>query len=41
MNTAEKYLNVLPRGGTLACFLSDRFYHEVLSATRERLSVTE
>ncbi|MBI5040819.1 MAG: 2OG-Fe(II) oxygenase [Gammaproteobacteria bacterium] len=39
-NNAEKYIDVLPCGGTLACFLSDRFYHEVLSATRERLSVT-
>lgn len=37
---AEKYIDVLPRGGTLACFLSDRFHHEVLPATRERLSVT-
>lgn len=33
-------IDVLPRGGTLACFLSERFYHEVLPATRERLSVT-
>ena len=32
--------DVLPIGGTLACFLSDRFMHEVLPATRERLSVT-
>lgn len=32
--------DVLPSGGTLACFLSDSFYHEVLPATRERLSVT-
>jgi len=39
-NHAEKYIDVLPRGGTLACFLSDRYYHEVLPATRERLSVT-
>ncbi len=33
-------IDVLPRGGTLVCFLSERFYHEVLPATRERLSVT-
>lgn len=39
-NDMEKYIDVLPRGGTLACFLSDRFHHEVLPATRERLSVT-
>ena len=32
--------DVLPVGGTLACFLADRFEHEVLPATRERLSVT-
>jgi SM-20-related protein len=40
VNNAEEYIDVLPRGGTLACFLSDRYYHEVLPATRERLSVT-
>lgn len=34
------YIDVVPRAGTLACFLSDRFYHEVRPATRERLSVT-
>lgn len=34
------FLDVPPRGGTLAAFLSDRFYHEVLPATRERLSLT-
>lgn len=34
------YVDVPPQAGTLACFLSDRFYHEVLPATRERLSVT-
>ena len=31
---------VPPRGGTLVCFLSDRFPHEVLPATRERYSLT-
>lgn len=35
-----EYVDVLPRGGTLAIFLSDRFYHEVLPATRERMSIT-
>jgi len=32
--------DIPPRGGTLVAFLSDRFYHEVLPATRERLSLT-
>ena len=31
--------DVLPRGGTLVVFLSDRFPHEVLPARRERLSL--
>jgi SM-20-related protein len=34
------YRDVLPEGGTLVCFLSDRFWHEVLPARRERLSLT-
>jgi SM-20-related protein len=33
-------LDVPPRGGTLVCFLADRFEHEVLPATRERLALT-
>lgn len=33
-------VDVVPRGGTLVAFLSERFHHEVLPATRERLSVT-
>jgi SM-20-related protein len=33
-------LDVLPVGGTLVCFLSERFVHEVLPATRERLALT-
>jgi SM-20-related protein len=32
--------DVLPVGGTLACFLAGRYEHEVMPATRERLSVT-
>jgi SM-20-related protein len=32
--------DVLPVGGTLVCFLSDRYEHEVLPATRERLAIT-
>jgi SM-20-related protein len=35
-----EYRDVLPEGGTLVCFLSDRFWHEVLPARRERLSLT-
>lgn len=33
-------VDVLPRGGTLVAFLSERFPHEVLPARRERLSLT-
>ena len=33
-------LDILPAGGTLVTFLSDRFWHEVLPARRERLSLT-
>lgn len=36
----SKTLDVLPEGGTLVLFLSSRFYHEVLPAKRERLSLT-
>ncbi|WP_283150951.1 2OG-Fe(II) oxygenase [Silvimonas soli] len=32
--------DVTPHGGTLVLFLSDRFEHEVLPATRERRSLT-
>jgi len=32
--------DVLPEGGTLVAFLADRFPHEVLPATRERLAFT-
>lgn len=31
---------VTPRAGVMVCFLSDRFPHEVLPATRERYSLT-
>lgn len=34
------YRDVVPRGGTLVCFLSDSTSHEVLPTTRERLSLT-
>lgn len=33
-------LDILPAGGTLVTFLSDRFWHEVLPAKRQRLSLT-
>jgi SM-20-related protein len=36
----ERVHDVLPAAGTLVCFLSDRFEHEVLPATRERLALT-
>ena len=32
-------VDIIPRGGTLAVFLADRFPHEVLPARRERLSL--
>jgi len=34
-----KFEDVLPAGGTLVLFLSERFAHEVLPAKRERLSL--
>ena len=33
-------LDIFPVGGTLVAFLSARYWHEVLPATRERLSLT-
>jgi len=36
----ERVRDVLPVAGTLVCFLSNRFEHEVLPATRERLALT-
>jgi SM-20-related protein len=36
----ESYVDVAPRAGTLATFLSEEFYHEVLLAHAERLSIT-
>jgi SM-20-related protein len=39
-NEAENYVDVLPCGGTLVSFLSEKFYHEVLPAQRDRLSLT-
>jgi SM-20-related protein len=37
---AAPFENVLPVGGTLVCFLSGRFHHEVLPSRLERLSAT-
>jgi SM-20-related protein len=37
---ADARRDVLPVGGTLACFLAERFEHEVLPAKRERLALT-
>ncbi len=36
----ERSVDVLPKGGRLVAFLSDRFEHEVLPARRERMSFT-
>ncbi|MFN0313671.1 MAG: 2OG-Fe(II) oxygenase [Burkholderiales bacterium] len=36
----ERCVDVWPEGGTLVIFLSERIYHEVLPATRERWSFT-
>lgn len=33
-------LDIAPTGGTLVTFLSDRFWHEVLPANRDRMSIT-
>lgn len=34
------YIDILPQAGTLVCFLSAEFLHEVLPAQRDRLSIT-
>src|SRR5438105_11037113 len=36
----DSALEVFPQGGTLVVFASDRFEHEVLPATRERVAIT-
>jgi SM-20-related protein len=38
--SASDARDILPAGSTLVCFLADRYEHEVLPATRERLAVT-
>jgi SM-20-related protein len=37
--SVEKYLDIYPQAGTLVLFLSGDFEHEVLPATRDRLSI--
>ena len=37
--TEDGHVDVLPEGGTLVMFLSERFPHEVQPATRERMSI--
>ena len=39
LGAEPQFIDVVPRGGTLVVFLSDRFPHEVLPARRERLSL--
>ncbi len=38
--SGEEFFDVSPLGGRLVCFRSDMLEHEVLPATRERLSIT-
>ena len=40
MFLAEKIVDILPAAGRLVCFRSDQVEHEVLPATRTRLSLT-
>ncbi|HEY3177746.1 MAG TPA: 2OG-Fe(II) oxygenase [Casimicrobiaceae bacterium] len=37
--SANRSIDVLPQGGTLVAFLSDRFAHEVLLTARRRMSI--
>jgi len=39
-NDVSPIQDVLPTGGTLAAFITNSMYHEVLPATRDRLSIT-
>jgi SM-20-related protein len=36
----NEHMDIVPKGGLLVAFLSDRFWHEVLPANKERLSIT-
>ena len=37
---SDNFIDIEPEAGTLVLFLSDRFWHEVLPARQQRLSVT-
>lgn len=39
IHLSEGAQDILPTGGTLVCFVSEQFEHEVLPSTRERLAV--
>jgi SM-20-related protein len=38
--TDQSFLDIAPLGGRMILFLSGKFFHEVLPATRERISLT-
>lgn len=40
LDSDADYLDITPISGRLVMFLSDTFYHEVLPATRDRMSLT-
>ena len=40
MHLSDRLIDVLPLSGRLVCFRSDQIEHEVLPATKERLSLT-
>lgn len=39
-NDPESFRDIMPIGGTLVTFLSSRFWHEVMPARRDRMSLT-
>ncbi|HZV60807.1 MAG TPA: 2OG-Fe(II) oxygenase [Methylophilaceae bacterium] len=39
-SASPQHMDIQPEGGRLVTFLSGRFWHEVLPATRERISLT-
>ena len=38
-NPEEIAADIIPKAGSLVCFLSNQIYHEVLPTTGERLSI--
>jgi SM-20-related protein len=40
MYLLDRALDILPQAGKLVCFRSDQIEHEVLPATRPRMSIT-